>query len=68
MRFLTDISDDKYEDVELLYSVSFPRRIRAYLTNLASFKNIPEDHSITVYRKKLNFIASDKNLLKGESE
>lgn len=68
MRFLTDISDNNYEDVELLYSVSFPRRIRAYTTNLASFKNIPEDHSITVYRKKLNFIASDKNLEKGESK
>ena len=68
MRFLTDISDDKYEDEELLYSVSFPRRIKAYLTNLASFKNIPKDHSITAYRKKLNFIASDKNLLNGKSE
>jgi triacylglycerol lipase len=61
MRYLTNIENGDYQKSELLYSASFLRRMRAYVTNKASFKNIPADHSITVYRKKLKFIALSRN-------
>lgn len=57
MRFLTDVESGKYEDAKLLYSVSFLRRIRAYVTKSLSFKDIPADHSMNIYRKKLQKIA-----------
>jgi len=57
MRFLTNIENGNFQDAKLLYSVSFLRRIRAYAFKWASFKKIPADHSIKVYRKKLQHIA-----------
>lgn len=66
MRFLTNIEKGNYKSTKLLYSVTFFRRIRAYLKKLSSLKNLPEDHSIVVYREKLKFIAINKNQ-KGEN-
>lgn len=68
MRYLTNVSTGNYQDAKLLYHVSFIRRVRAYMFNLASIKTIPSDHSITVYRKKLSFIASNRNSNKGEEK
>lgn len=61
MRYITNVENSNYKDSKLLYSASFMRRIRAYLSKKSSFKKIPSDHSITVYRKKLKYIALDRN-------
>jgi hypothetical protein len=61
MRFLTNTGHKDYEKVKLLYSVSLMRRFRAYFVNKLSFKSIPSDHSIRVYREKLKYIALLKN-------
>ena len=66
MRYITDVNAGNYKDAKLLYHVSFLRRVRAYIFNMASAKTIPGDHSITVYRKKLSHIASNRNSNKGE--
>ena len=66
MRYITNVTAGNYKDAHLLYHVSFMRRIRAYGFNIASFKAIPSDHSITVYRKKLSFIALTRNSNTGE--
>jgi len=62
MRYITDTTDGKYEDAKLLYSVSIVRRFRAYISKNISWKKIPGDHSITIYRKKLKFIAQRENV------
>jgi len=41
------------------------RRLKAYWGNFTSLKSIPSDHSMTVYRKKLKFIAINKNQKSG---
>ncbi|PHR74229.1 MAG: lipase [Arcobacter sp.] len=64
MRFLTNIESGKYADAKLLYSVSFLKRIRAYFTKSMSFKSIPADHSMSVYREKLQYIAFDRQNIK----
>lgn len=61
IRYLTNVENSNYKESKLLYSASFMRRMRAYISNKISFKKIPADHSITVYRKKLKFIALDRN-------
>jgi hypothetical protein len=61
MRFLTNVDNSNYKSARLLYSVSFLRRMKAYLGNLSSLKSMPGDHSMSVYRKKLKFIAINKN-------
>lgn len=60
MRYITDVDNSDYKESKLLYSASFMRRMKAYVSKV-SFKKIPADHSITVYRKKLKFIALDRN-------
>ena len=66
MRFLTNVENSNYKSAKLLYSVSIFRRLKAYLGNLSSLKSMPADHSMTVYRTKLKFIAMNKNK-KGEN-
>lgn len=61
MRYLTNVSAGSYKDVKVLYHVSFVRRIKAYFLNKIHFTNIPKDHSINIYRKKLHSIAMAKN-------
>ena len=61
MRYLTNIENDEYDKAELVYSVSFLRRIRAYLLKKVPFTKIPADHGIKVYRKKLHHIAFRRN-------
>ncbi|RXJ68261.1 lipase [Halarcobacter ebronensis] len=61
MRYLTNIENGEFEKAELVYSVSFLRRIRAYLLRKMPFSSIPADHAISVYRKKLHFIAFKRN-------
>jgi len=57
MRYLTNAEEGRYEEAKLLYSVSILRRLRAYIRKASTWKKIPKDHSITVYRKKLKYIA-----------
>lgn len=66
MRYLTNIEDGDYEKARLLYSVSFTRRIRAYLFKKAPFASIPADHTMSTYRKKIFHIAINNNKLKKE--
>jgi len=61
MRFLTNVAPGRYQDAELLYSVTFLRRIRSYLHKMASMLKIPKDHSIAVYQQKLFYIAEKRN-------
>ncbi len=61
MRYLTHVDNSDYKQSELLYSATFFRRTKAYFFNKLSLKSIPADHSISVYRKKLKFIALDRN-------
>ncbi|WP_415251643.1 lipase family protein [Sulfurimonas sp.] len=57
MRYLTNIENGNFGDARLLYSVSFLRRFRAYFSNIKHYSKIPSDHSMVVYRKKLQSIA-----------
>jgi hypothetical protein len=65
MRYLTNCRKGEYEDVQLLYSVDLPYRIKGLLANQLSrwgrVKKPMADHSISVYRKKLSLIASRRN-------
>ena len=62
MKYLSICKAGDYENVQLLYGVSFIFRARAFLKNNMPGSKIPADHSITVYRNKLRVIASKKNL------
>ena len=66
MRYLTNCNPGNYGDVKLLYAVSWWFRIKAYLINKTSFLKMPADHSITVYRKKLEVIANSRNTRQGQ--
>lgn len=63
MRYLTNIEDDDYKSAKRLFSVSFYRRVKAYFHNKISWKEMPADHSISVYRKKLYEIAKTRQKL-----
>lgn len=60
MRFLTDIRRGCFDDAMLLNSVTYWRRFLAYTTKLSPWKELPSDHSMTVYRKKLRVIAQKR--------
>lgn len=62
MKYLSICKAGDYENVQLLYGVSFIFRARAFLKNNMPGSKIPADHSIIVYRNKLRVIASKKNL------
>lgn len=57
VRHLTNVENGAYENTQLLYAVSFFRKMKAYYTSKKSWTEIPSDHSISVYRKKLKQIA-----------
>lgn len=61
MRYLTNCVNKDYNNVKLLYAVSFIFRVKAFLKKKVSFLKIPADHSISVYRRKLNVIANSRN-------
>ena len=61
MRYLSNCKNKNYNEVKLHYAVSFIFRIKAFLKKKVSFLEIPADHSISVYRKKLKIIASSRN-------
>ncbi|MFK5950508.1 MAG: lipase family protein [Methylococcales bacterium] len=61
MRYLSICKAGNYNNVKLLYSVSFIFRARAFFKNSMPGSKIPADHSITVYRNKLKVIASNRN-------
>ncbi len=61
MRYLSNCKDDDYDNVQLLYAVSFMFKIKAFLNKKVSFIKMPADHSISVYRKKLKVVAYSRN-------
>ncbi|MGA1941319.1 lipase family protein [Arcobacter sp. YIC-310] len=61
MRFLTNVDVGDYKSAKLLYSVTLMRRLRAYYKKVRAISDLPSDHSISVYRKKLKSIAIEKN-------
>lgn len=61
MKYLTVCQPGDYDDVNLLYGVSFIFRVKTFVKNNMMIGQIPSDHSITVYRKKLSVIALRKN-------
>jgi triacylglycerol lipase len=61
MRYLSICEAGNYDNVKLLYSVSFIFRARAFVKNKMPGSKIPADHSITVYRNKLKVIANNRN-------
>ena len=76
MRFLTNCPPGDYGTVNLLYSVTFWRRVVAltqrvgpgFLNELFGLKKLVADHSIKVYRKKLMVIAKRRNRDKDEDK
>lgn len=67
MRYLTNCRQGDYADVQLLYSVDLPYRIKGLMANQLSrwgrARKPLADHSISIYRKKLFLIASRRNNL-----
>ncbi|MEM6405985.1 MAG: lipase family protein [Pseudomonadota bacterium] len=67
MRYLTNCRQGDYTDVQLLYSVDLPYRIKGLIANQMTrwnrTKKTLADHSISIYRKKLSLIASRRNNL-----
>ena len=63
MRYMTNCLNGQYDDVELLYSVSFFRRIKGWFKKKGSGGKFLSDHSIAVYRKKLMIIAEKRSLI-----
>ena len=62
MRYLENVTTGQYNDVKLLYSVSFFYRIKGLIYNQMSWKHLLSDHSISVYRKKLAAVAEKRNI------
>lgn len=63
MRYLTNCRTGQYDQVRLLYSVSLLTRIKGLLVRGLPWKHFLADHSISVYRKKLEVIAEARNPL-----
>ncbi|MBO9489837.1 lipase family protein [Endozoicomonas sp. G2_1] len=61
MRFLSNCKTGKFSDVKLLYSVHFWRRVRALAHRLSPLSKLASDHSMSIYRRKLNVIARRRN-------
>ncbi len=61
MRYMTNCKSGQYDDVKLLYSVSFFRRIMGWWEKKKPWKKFLSDHSISIYRKKLMIIAESRN-------
>lgn len=61
MRYLTNCQPGDYQDVKVLYTVSFFYRLKALMYKSLPFKTLLSDHSIEVYSKKLMIIAFKRN-------
>lgn len=61
MRYLTNCNSGDFNDVRVLYSVSFTYRIKALIVKSLPFGKLLSDHSISNYSKKLMIIALKRN-------
>lgn len=61
MRYLTNCTKNSYGSVELLYSVSTIHRLKMIWIKKLPWHKLLADHSITIYRKKLEVIALNNN-------
>ena len=61
MRYLTNCPSGKYDNVKLLYAVSFFYRLKGFIIKKLPWKHFLADHSINIYRKKLMAIANNRN-------
>lgn len=61
MRYLTNCQNNNYDEVELLYSVSWFFRMKALVVKSLPWKKTLTDHSISIYRKKLHKVANNRN-------
>ncbi|RUO45811.1 lipase [Pseudidiomarina aquimaris] len=61
MRYLTSISPGDYKSTRLLYHVDIWYRFRGWLNNKLPWTSVLADHSISIYRKKLEQIALERN-------
>ena len=64
MRYLTDCWRGQYDDVKLLYYVSFFYRIKGFFIGKFRWNKFLRDHSISIYRKKLMVVAEKRNTTK----
>ncbi len=61
MRYLTNCANSDYQNVKLLYSVSWFHRAKALIIKKLPWKKMLADHSISIYRKKLLIVAQARN-------
>lgn len=61
MRFLTDVRIGAYEDARLLTYVDIWYRLKGWMRKQFTWKKFGSDHSMSVYRAKLAFIALRRN-------
>lgn len=61
MRYLTNCQPGAYDDVKVLYTVSFFYRLKALYYKALPMNTLLSDHSISVYSKKLMLIAFKRN-------
>ncbi len=61
MRYLTNCRRGQYDDVKLLYGVSFFYRIKGFTIGKVRWNRFLADHSICIYRKKLMVVAEKRN-------
>ena len=61
MRFLTNCSDGDFSKTELLYAVSWSRRVRGLLNGSKPWGKVLGDHGIKIYRQKMLNVANKRN-------
>jgi len=61
MRYLSNCAPGDFDDVKVLYTVSFLYRMKALVYKSLPWSNLLSDHSISVYSKKLMIIAFKRN-------
>ena len=59
-RFLTSCKPNRYDEVELTYKVSWERRLAIFIKG-KTIKKFLKDHSVAIYREKLNILAHKRN-------
>jgi len=64
MRYLTNCQSGQFDEAKVLYSVSIFYRIKGLLIKGLPWKHFLADHSISIYRKKLAFVAERRNTTK----
>jgi len=68
MRYLTNCKPGDFDDVKVLYTVSFLYRMKALIYKSLPWTSLLSDHSISVYSKKLMVIAFKRNRKKMDEE